>query len=116
MMNRLYTNPLVGHVTVHLALWDEYNITLPHSPDDCYTRAGWQLVENRSIEVKENEAESFPARIITFEKQSKQISVLFWYEMGDSTLIHRGDHEGRSRQLSAISNQPVRCTKPPVSS
>ena len=40
MVNRHYTNPLVGHVTVHLALWDQYHIILPHSPTDSYTRAG----------------------------------------------------------------------------
>src|SRR4051812_33573790 len=44
MLNRIFRNRLGDTVIANLAVWTQYQLGIPHSPEECYPNAGWEIV------------------------------------------------------------------------
>src|SRR4051812_36755972 len=51
IINRLYRNQLGDAVFVNVGVWTEYELGVPHNPEECYPSAGWETVSRRLLNV-----------------------------------------------------------------
>src|SRR5262245_17857633 len=56
MLTRTYENSVGEQVSVFVGTWLDYPTFLPHTPDDCYPRAGWEIASRDVIPIPGDEA------------------------------------------------------------
>ena len=79
-LDRRYS-PLYGSpVLFHCSGWNDADEWLPHPPTGCYTAAGWEIKQKRTITLGD-----FPQSPISFlelERQGERVGVIYWYQRG----------------------------------
>jgi hypothetical protein len=86
-INRLYMNPDGAAIAVHCATWTSPNPGTPHGPDDCYSRAGWKLLQSRTMTLPGRPDAPIAER--EYERSGERVVVIFWYQMDDRTYVDR---------------------------
>jgi EpsI family protein len=100
MLNRLYRDPLGDPVTVNIGIWKEVDTTIvPHTPEVCYPSAGWTMIDKSDISIPLTEQHLVPARLLRYERQGRQVLVLFWCHLGDRVAV---DSNGVRAALIAL--------------
>ncbi|HYW79725.1 MAG TPA: EpsI family protein [Thermoguttaceae bacterium] len=81
-----------GHaLSLFLALYDEPDKGVYHSPMNCYRANGWQKIEDNYRDMECEAAPTIPIRVTTWEKDGKHEMVIYWYRLGEHTLFSRYD-------------------------
>jgi EpsI family protein len=91
MMNRVYRNGLGDSIVVHLGLWTQYDMSIPHKPDLCYPSAGWEIVGKRLVTVPVDEQDPITVKQFIFQRGTNRIAVVFWAQLADNVVT---DSEG----------------------
>jgi EpsI family protein len=97
-IDRIYRDKAGAEVTLHSAVFLEYGVQgVPHPPDICYPSAGYHINDSKVIDLIEGEPPdgkeskgTHPARLLTFEKDSRIVYCLYWYQFGDATVYDGG--------------------------
>lgn len=91
-VNRRYRNNAGDMVYLHGGIWDKYS--LPHGihrAEICYISEGYQVVNQEDLQLQGSDDSSFPARLLTVERDGQTLSVLYWYHIGDRVAVSYGD-------------------------
>jgi uncharacterized protein DUF3485 len=97
-IDRIYKDRAGLEVTLHSAVFLEYGVQgMPHPPEICYPAAGHHINDTKIVDLIEGESPegkdskgTHPAKLLTFEKDSRIIYCLYWYQFGDSTITDGG--------------------------
>lgn len=89
LVSRKCQRPFDKEVFLNAVWSDDY--VHPHFPEQCYQQSGWTLSATRQISIRVTDTLSFPARLLTFERDDEQLQVLYWLQMGDRFFFNRWD-------------------------
>ena len=78
-------------VLLHSAVYLRADLSLPHSPQECYAGAGHQLVAEEDVEVNVPGERPVLVRLITAEREGQRAYVLYWYQIGNHVVLDRDD-------------------------
>jgi uncharacterized protein YjeT (DUF2065 family) len=86
-INLTFTNTAGKVVASHCATWLSTFPGMPHSPEECYTGCGWELLDLRM--------ESLPNRpktqiaLASYQRLGRRIVIAYWYQMDERTFVDR---------------------------
>jgi len=92
MVNYSCRNGLGRQASVHLASFSLSDIALPHTPPDCYSRSGWNIVRNEW----QTDSHDRRYRFMLVERNGLQVAVVYWYQLGPNVV---GDQDDLRRLL-----------------
>ena len=98
-VNRIYQGPKGRSLSLHTALWPDIKSLMPHQPQLCYTNAGWNLSEEKTVEVTTLTAPSIKVRLFSIERENRKMKVLYWYQLGDNIFWNNNDAKTAHRLL-----------------
>ena len=117
-VDRIYRSPAGAEVSAHVVWTDDY--IKVHFPEQCYKEAGWKHVSTQSIEIGlpevglaedgaelaasndvqiEADGHRIPARLLTFNRDGRATTVLYWFQMGDGFFFDRVNHRMLRRKV-----------------
>jgi EpsI family protein len=91
VVERVYRDESDHIVSMHLAVFNDPDTGVYHSPTNCYRSAGWRLVKEEIVEVPDSGQPALRVDLTTWERQGETILVLYWYRFGDYTVFERFD-------------------------
>lgn len=88
-LSRVYTDDEGRTCTVHLALWHNSDVWVPHPPAACYVGNGYESLKQKRLELPN--VPSGRVRADTFQHPVNGVAViaLYWYQMGTRTYVDR---------------------------
>ncbi len=90
--DRVFNNREGAAVTAHTALFKDFDEAIVvHLPSRCYRAAGW---EQRDVETRSLPVEGLPdidVEVSTWQREGRRVKVLFWYQLGERTVLNRYD-------------------------
>jgi hypothetical protein len=86
MLDRNYANAIGDSIAADFGIWIGTEASLPHSPELCYSGAGWQIDGRKQVVVPDSRGGA-QARILTLSKTAGQLRVLYCYQIGDHTVL-----------------------------
>ncbi len=86
MLDRNYTNAIGDTISANFGIWIDSDIPLPHSPELCYSTAGWTIDDRKQVTVSTKQGNE-QANLLTLSKEGQVIRVLYCYEFGDRTVL-----------------------------
>jgi EpsI family protein len=107
-ISRTYLGRDGRQILMHAAVWsgEEYVATLaPHPPQVCYTGAGWEILEQRTVDL-ETPHGTYPCAFILFERDGERIVTAHWYQMGRHHFTTRDEARKLHRRLWGQSEWP----------
>lgn len=96
-VDRRYRRATGEQVLLH-AVWTSDYVKV-HFPEQCYRENGWSQTDSREIAIPLGEDASFPARLLTFERDRQRVHVLYWFQLGDRVFLGRAEHRLLRREL-----------------
>jgi EpsI family protein len=90
-INRIYEDDRGHQVSLHMAIFSDFDAGVYHSPGNCYRSSGWRLIEEERVPLKTPHRPEILVSVATWEKDGEKALVVFWYELGDYTLFERFD-------------------------
>ena len=105
VVDREYRNREGDTVSAHTALFKDFDeAIIVHLPSRCYSAAGWDKLnsEKRSLEVAG--APPIEVEISTWEREGHRVKLLYWYQLGEHTVLDRYD---LSNARMALAGQEV---------
>jgi EpsI family protein len=92
VVDREYRNVATGQrVTVHTAMFDEYDVGMFHGPMNCYRSNAWQRDEEKRMDLQVPGGATVPISVSTWQRQADRVMVGFWYQLGGETILSRLD-------------------------
>ncbi len=99
--DRVYEDRHGGAVAAHTALFQDFREAIEvHLPSRCYRAAGW---EQRDAEVRTLDVAGLPSvrvEVSTWQREGQRVKVLYWYQLGEHTVLDRWDM-GKARMALA---------------
>jgi len=90
-VDRIYTDRS-GHATsLFVALYDDPEAGVYHTPSNCYRSNGWTNIDDVPMPLEVPGRPTISVSLSTWESGDKRIQVLCWYEMGEHVLFDRRD-------------------------
>ncbi|MDY0166374.1 MAG: EpsI family protein [Thermoguttaceae bacterium] len=90
--DRVYENRQGDAVSAHTALFKDFDEAIVvHLPSRCYRAAGW---EQRDVEKRTLTVDGLPditVEVSTWQREGRRVKVLFWYQLGEHTVLGRYD-------------------------
>ncbi|MFW5693138.1 MAG: exosortase C-terminal domain/associated protein EpsI [Thermoguttaceae bacterium] len=90
--DRVFKNREGAAVSAHTALFKDFDeAVVVHLPSRCYRAAGW---EQRDLETRSLPVEGLPdidVEVSTWQREGRRVKVLFWYQLGEHTVLNRFD-------------------------
>jgi EpsI family protein len=78
---RTYRNPSQPPIAVYVGFHSSQRTGASiHSPKNCLPGAGWQPVENRTIELRGPNGTMVPANLYVIQKGNSKQVVIYWYQ------------------------------------
>jgi len=99
VINREYTNTTGSKVVLHAVLADEYTDGVPHYPQVCYGGNGWEIVDQKDLEVEPAAGLPAGARLLTADRDEERILVLYWYQFGKNSFVDRDSYRFARREF-----------------
>lgn len=86
-INRNYRAEDGSVVSLHVAAFTDpiYRASAPHHPEQCYTAAGWKIMEREVLEVGFNES-SVSVGLTLFQRRGEHVVTAHWYSVGDQVF------------------------------
>jgi len=103
LITRLYINTATGQQVLMLLAYgasqtDDLQI---HRPEVCYPAFGYDIVENKNVDVPILGRVSLPARQMLAQKETASESIVYWSRIGE-TLPQDGDQQRRDKLNAAM--------------
>lgn len=89
VVDRVYRGPERRIVTLHTAVFENFDVGMRHYPANCYRASGWQKIGGERVSLDVEGAPSIPVSLSTWEREGHRVRVLYWYQLGDRTLFGR---------------------------
>jgi EpsI family protein len=86
MLNRVYENQLGDEVIVNIGIWTKYNRGIPHSPEQCYPMAGWEIASRGQATMSSSTNRAFRIKQFIFQRDTSRIAVACWVHLGDQVI------------------------------
>jgi EpsI family protein len=107
MLNRVYRNVLGDSVTANVGVWTRYDTGIPHNPQDCYSRAGWEIASRRNLMIPMSDHKPLQIKQFVFQRATSRIAVAYWVNIGDDTITEsEGLRQLRQRLRRTGGNLP----------
>ncbi len=106
--DRVYENRDNDVISAHTALFKDFDEAIVvHLPSRCYRAAGWKQlgVEKRDLEVPK--APPITVEISTWEREGHRVKVLYWYQLGEHTVLDRFDLANAQMALAGYQSWPA---------
>lgn len=87
IVDRRYLGPAGEVVYMHIALWPDKFESVPHLPEECYSRAGWRISQSQRLSL--GPAGPDTARVLVLEQTGANAHALYWYQLGERTYVDR---------------------------
>jgi EpsI family protein len=97
MLNRVFRNKLGDAVYVTVGIWTQYELGIPHCPEECYPSAGWETVSHDVKTVQSPEGKPVEVKQLVFQRATSRIAVTYWAHLGNE-IIHDQEDVRRMRQ------------------
>ena len=81
--DRLYTTSTGKQIACHMAVYSRFWLDVPHSPLVCYPSSGWTREKIEDVDLKTKNGTDLHVKLATFQRDGRQVFVVFWYQMGD---------------------------------
>jgi EpsI family protein len=107
-IDRRYQDAKKTVIDLHTAVFLDYGVRTLHPPELCYSGAGFQVNDARTVDLGPEGGTPHPARLLTLDREGQQIYCLYWYQIGDATFFN-GD--GQRTQVRSFRG---RTTRPPM--
>lgn len=91
LVNREYTSTDGVKLQVQVASFDRYESGVPHLPEGCYTGSGCVVIGRDKINLRKGPDAAEPAYLISFDREGKQISLLYWFRLADQQIADNVD-------------------------
>jgi EpsI family protein len=89
--DRHYVDDMGHALFLHMAMWDDPEVGLWHSPLNCYTCAGWQQQEagKKTLAIEQSPAPE--VYCIRWDRDGAKSTIVYWYQLGDMILYDKLD-------------------------
>lgn len=91
-VDRVYRDPLGRRVFLELSAftnWSRTDTPMPHPPEECYSRIGCRIAENKVIEIHVEGLPVAEARVLFLQGPSRHFGVMYWYQIGSLVAADR---------------------------
>lgn len=106
MINRVYRNQLGDLVIANLGVWTRYEKTIPHSPEICYTMAGWEIASRKELTIPVAPGQDVGIKRYVFQRGTSRIAVAFWVHL-DSATFAESEGVRHTRQRLRMSRRSL---------
>jgi len=89
VLDRLYRDDTGHAVSLHVAMFDDPDLGVYHSPINCYRSAGWQKGEENTLPLQVANETSIDGNFSSWERAGEHVAVLYWYQIGEHVLFDR---------------------------
>ncbi|MDZ7617828.1 MAG: exosortase-associated EpsI family protein, partial [Patescibacteria group bacterium] len=90
--DREYTDREDKVVSAHTALFTDFDeAIIVHLPSRCYSAAGWNLLGAEKRDLVVPGVPPVKVEISTWEFEGLRVKVLYWYQLGEHTVLDRFD-------------------------
>jgi len=89
--NRAYRGPAGQIVTVHVAIFNDHQLGLTHTPFLCYRGNGWDKLDSEYFDVHGAQGQQAQASLSMWRREGRRVYVAYWYQFGDDVLLDRHD-------------------------
>jgi len=103
-IDRVYRDEENHAVMLHGAVFADHSVPAKHHPIECYPAAGYELLENKTVAIPIDDSQSVSAGLLRFQRDSANVQVLVYYQMGDKTF---GTWGGGKTARRAFWGQPA---------
>ncbi|MGD9125997.1 MAG: exosortase-associated EpsI family protein [Planctomycetia bacterium] len=93
--NRVFQNSRGDRVSYHGALFGEFWVAPAHTPFQCYPARGWEMLDQKTLEIPLSDGTIFKPTMVTFERNGAKALVLFWFQCGDFVVVN-GEQQRRA--------------------
>ncbi len=90
-VSRAYVDDQSNAVSLHLALFQDLDAGVRHSPINCYRGNGWREIGRETMDLRLQDGGTIPVSLTTWEKEGQRVLVMYWYQLGDHVLFNRWD-------------------------
>jgi len=91
VVDRVYRGPGGDLLTLHTAVFRDFDVGVRHYPANCYRASGWQKIGDDRVDLDVEGAPRIPVSLSTWEREGKRVRVLYWYQLGEQTIFGRYD-------------------------
>jgi len=89
--NRVYRNARGGAVSLHSALFAEYDKGVEHHPYNCLRCQEWRLAEQKDMPLDVGDGKSVTIIFSTWERGNDRLYVAYWYQLDEYIILSRVD-------------------------
>lgn len=90
-VDRIYHDHGRRLISVHTAIFHDWEEGIYHNPNNCYRSKDWSVVENQPLDLKLDDGSKFTVRYMTWRRNAEKIRVLYWYQLGGHAVFTRWD-------------------------
>jgi hypothetical protein len=85
-LSRIYYDRQEHPVSLHSAVFLEYDLYGPHPPAACYLLSGYEIIGTRPAPFQTDAGQVVHAHLMTVARDGVESYVLFWYQLGPFTF------------------------------
>ena len=108
LVNRHYVRADRASIMCHVSAWlrpDSVNGSAPHVPKLCYTNAGWDIVDEKTIEI-DTPSGKLKMNLLAVKRNGDRSVVAYWYQLGDTTFTTSAEAKQIHRKYWGKKNWP----------
>jgi|GEM_PF-1967976 len=104
--DRKFTSSYGQTISLHVAVFVDYELQPPHPPIICYTNNGWNIANRKVIQIDPDDKSTGEAQMLSLERDGKNIFLLYWYQFGDSAVYDTNGARKHMRSLRGVPDWP----------
>ncbi len=89
--NREYRGPAGQVITMHVAIFNDHQLGLTHTPFLCYRGNGWEKLDSEYVAVRGAAGQEAEISVSMWRLEERRAYVVYWYQFGDEVLLDRHD-------------------------
>lgn len=89
--DREYRGPGGRVISMHMAIFNDHQLGLTHTPFECYRGNGWNKLDGEYAEIRGAGDQQARVSISLWRRENQRIYVLYWYQFGNEVLLDRDD-------------------------
>ncbi len=89
VVNRMYQDRKGRKISLHVALFNEYDVGAFHNPQNCYRSSGWQLIDSERLKIDGPDGKDVSLGLMTWRREGEQVMVAHWYQLGKHIALDR---------------------------
>lgn len=87
-VDRTYHNGKNASLSIHMALFDNFDLAMTHNPNNCYKHNGWEKIREKYLVYENADGKSSKASLITWKRDDgTRVRVVYWYQLGEDVFF-----------------------------